>query len=293
MDGMKMYFNVDNLYVLKKLILLIFPYRHKNWERTVHLDPSYTPLSAPSSAMPNFFEPAQTPQPTTSTPSTDQSRDINEPDLYIPLMAFVTYILIVGFVIGSSSTTDSSNFSPELLASTASKGLMITLLEIFLIKAALYMLDVPTDLHFLDIMSYTSYKYVGICLSILAGIFTGNMGYYIVYGITAIAMVYFMLKTLRRSGVHSSDHSQRLKLDIKNGKRNTFLLVVALLQIPISFYLSFPYAKPLLNILLQKVMAPGIASTTIVTETTTTTSPIQAMNNIPIVGNVGGDDEAS
>jgi hypothetical protein len=38
------------------------------------------------------------------------SEDLNAPDLYIPLMAFVTYILVMGFIMGITDT-----FTPEVL----------------------------------------------------------------------------------------------------------------------------------------------------------------------------------
>jgi hypothetical protein len=43
--------------------------------------------------------------------------DVNAPDLYVPLMAFVTYILAVAFIMGANG-----QFSPELLGNLASRG---------------------------------------------------------------------------------------------------------------------------------------------------------------------------
>ena len=40
--------------------------------------------------------------------------DVNAPDLYIPSMAYMTYVLIVGYILGLRDA-----FSPDLLASTA------------------------------------------------------------------------------------------------------------------------------------------------------------------------------
>ena len=55
MTGLKMYFAVDTQYVLKKLMLLLFPYTHRDWS------PKY-----------------QSEQPIPAR------EDINAPDLYIP-----------------------------------------------------------------------------------------------------------------------------------------------------------------------------------------------------------------
>ena len=51
--------------------------------------------------------------------------ELNAADLYIPSMAFVTYILVVGYVLGLQD-----RFSPEILATTASSALTALLLEI-------------------------------------------------------------------------------------------------------------------------------------------------------------------
>jgi hypothetical protein len=51
--------------------------------------------------------------------------ELNAADLYIPSMAFVTYILVVGYMLGLQN-----RFSPEILATTASSALTALLLEI-------------------------------------------------------------------------------------------------------------------------------------------------------------------
>ncbi|CAO2626114.1 Protein YIF1B [Lemmus lemmus] len=69
---LKYYFAVDTMYVGKKLGLLVFPYLHQDWEVQYQQD---TPVA------PRF--------------------DINAPDLYIPAMAFITYILVAGLALGT------------------------------------------------------------------------------------------------------------------------------------------------------------------------------------------------
>ena len=51
--------------------------------------------------------------------------ELNAADLYIPSMAFVTYILVVGYMLGLQN-----RFSPEILATTASSALTALFLEI-------------------------------------------------------------------------------------------------------------------------------------------------------------------
>ncbi|KAG2469007.1 DGKZ kinase, partial [Polypterus senegalus] len=81
---LKYYFAVDTMYVGKKLGLLVFPYMHENWEVRYQQD---TPVA------PRF--------------------DINAPDLYIPAMAFLTYILVAGLALGTQNrgtTVSSANY---------------------------------------------------------------------------------------------------------------------------------------------------------------------------------------
>lgn len=72
MSHLKTYFAVDTSYVLRKLSILLFPFAHRDW--SIKYDQS-VPV-APRS-------------------------DINAPDLYIPMMGFVTYVLVTGLVLGT------------------------------------------------------------------------------------------------------------------------------------------------------------------------------------------------
>merc|ERR1719400_44790 len=96
---LKYYFAVDNTYVTKKLGLLLFPFAHSDWSiRYSHDEPG----------QPRY--------------------ELNAADLYIPSMAFVTYILVVGYMLGLQD-----RFSPEVLAATASSALSTLVLEILII----------------------------------------------------------------------------------------------------------------------------------------------------------------
>ena len=75
---MKDYFDVTNEYVIKKLRIIYLPFTIKDWKP---LPPSYDG--------------------THITPRTD----VMAPDLYIPLMSFVTFIILVGVSLGALSDT--------------------------------------------------------------------------------------------------------------------------------------------------------------------------------------------
>ncbi|CAG8453249.1 803_t:CDS:2 [Diversispora eburnea] len=76
--ALKFYFKVNNSYVANKIRLILFPWKHR-WNRLVK-------RSEQSGQMEGFKPPRD---------------DINSPDLYIPAMALVTYVLLTGIVAGT------------------------------------------------------------------------------------------------------------------------------------------------------------------------------------------------
>ncbi|KYO39395.1 protein YIF1A [Alligator mississippiensis] len=64
-------FAVDTAYVARKLGLLLFPFAHQHWELQTSHDLPLPPR-----------------------------QDLNAPDLYIPTMAFITYVLLAGMALG-------------------------------------------------------------------------------------------------------------------------------------------------------------------------------------------------
>lgn len=82
--------------------------------------------------------------------------ELNAPDLYIPAMAFVTYVLIGGVSLGLQE-----RFSPEVLGIQASTALVWALIEVLAIWLTLYIFNIQTKLTWFDILAFSSYKYVG------------------------------------------------------------------------------------------------------------------------------------
>ncbi|KAM9591513.1 protein YIF1B-like [Morphnus guianensis] len=103
---LKYYFAVDTVYVGRKLGLLIFPFMHQDWQVRYQQD---TPVA------PRF--------------------NVNAPDLYIPVMAFVTYILIAGLALGTGTSPPffSCSHPPQqirtlrlkLLSEAAAEGVLV------------------------------------------------------------------------------------------------------------------------------------------------------------------------
>ena len=72
------------------------------------------------------------------------------------MMAFVTYVLTGGVSLGIQN-----QFTPEMLGIQASKVFVWALIEVLAIWMALYVLSIQTHLKMLDLLSFSSYKYVG------------------------------------------------------------------------------------------------------------------------------------
>lgn len=159
---LKYYFAVDNTYVTKKLGLLMFPFTHSDWSiRYNHDEP----------VQPRF--------------------ELNAADLYIPSMAFVSYILVVGYMLGMQD-----RFSPEVLAATASTSLTVLFLELVIIYGTTYIMNINTTLAKCDILAFCMYKYVGMIVCLVTGMFFSTSGYYLALAYVSLALALFLFRTL-------------------------------------------------------------------------------------------------
>uniref|UniRef100_A0AAF5PV38 Protein YIF1 n=3 Tax=Wuchereria bancrofti TaxID=6293 RepID=A0AAF5PV38_WUCBA len=161
---LKYYFAVDNTYVGKKLGLMLFPFLHQDW--TVKYDSSDSPLPP--------------------------RLDVNAPDLYIPLMAYVTYILISGFVLGIQK-----RFTPEQLGIITTNALAYLIFENLIIIITRYIMNISESLTFWHSLAYSSYKFVGMNICLLVFILGGKSFYYWVLAYISFAIVFFLLRTVK------------------------------------------------------------------------------------------------
>jgi hypothetical protein len=103
-------------------------------------------------------------------------------------MAFLTYLLLVGVARGTSDT-----FTPEFLTQALWRCLALQMCECLLIKFGLSLMSV--SLPFLDLVSYTGYKYVGLAINAII-VMLGSTVYFICSLYTAVSVAYFVLKTM-------------------------------------------------------------------------------------------------
>ncbi len=121
--------------------------------------------------------------------------DLNSPDMYIPVMALVTYILLSAMLAGFRG-----NFHPELLGATTTTAIAVMVFEIICLKLAMYILSINNDSQLVDLVAYSGYKFVGIIITLLASeIFTPGKGTgswvgWVVFIYTFLANAFFLVR---------------------------------------------------------------------------------------------------
>ncbi|XP_073525874.1 protein YIF1B-like [Phyllobates terribilis] len=194
------YFQVNADYVRNKLKVVLFPFLHKgHWTRITE------PVGGRLSYKPPIF-------------------DINAPDLYIPFMAFFTYVILSGLILGLQG-----KFSPESLNWLFMKGLVGWFVQVMLLKLSLVSLS-SGEAPLLDIVAFAGYAFVGISLSML-GKMMWRYAYYVLMPWSSLCMGVFLLRTLKRvlyAEVRSYD----------SRRHHYLLLFVVIAQFPIFVWLG-------------------------------------------------------
>ncbi|KAH8601481.1 ER to Golgi transport protein-like protein Yif1 [Bisporella sp. PMI_857] len=186
-SALKHYFNVSNGYVVNKLILVLFPWRHKPWSRKQSMGPN---------GQEAWFLPPRD--------------DLNSPDMYIPVMALVTYILLSTLIAGLRGA-----FQPELLGMTATTAFVIVAIEILGLKLGCYLLSISNESQLLDLIAYSGYKFVGVIVTLVGGaLFSGGKGSggWIGWGIfiyAFLANALFLLRSLKYVLLPESNSDER------------------------------------------------------------------------------------
>jgi len=203
MTSLRSYFAVDNHYVKRKMLRVLFPFLKREWRR----------LQVEGKELVNY-----------ALPHSDE----NAPDLYLPLMSLVTYCLLSAFLYGTAG-----QFNPEVIADVITKCFVTQVIEVLVIKGCLYSMQTP--IHFLDLFSYTGYKYLGLTISILCGIIFkkldwGTASFYGAFLWTASATAWFMMKTM--------DNNLSMQTSSTGPKRHIMVLVFAGLQVATMWFVS-------------------------------------------------------
>ncbi|RDB30741.1 Protein transport protein yif1 [Hypsizygus marmoreus] len=167
---LKHHFNVSNSYVIYKLKLVLFPWLHKPWARKVRRS-----------------EQGQ------ATEWQSPREDLNSPDLYIPLMAFVTYILLCALLAGLQK-----QFHTKVLGEAASRALIVVILDLAFVKLGCYFLNVQGSSQVVDLIAYGGYKFVGVIFTLLASfLHFPSILNTLVFIYAFLANAFFLLRSLR------------------------------------------------------------------------------------------------
>ncbi|EYU23874.1 hypothetical protein ABFS83_14G310800 [Erythranthe nasuta] len=194
------YFQVNDQYVRNKLKVVLFPFLHRgHWTR----------ISEPVGGRLSYKPPIY---------------DINAPDLYIPFMAFGTYVVLAGLTLGLHG-----KFSPEALNWLFVKGLVGWAFQVALLKMTLFSLG-SGEAPLLEIVAYAGYTFTGLSLAVLGKLCWGY-AYYFLLPWTCLCMGIFLVKTMKRvlfAEVRTYDSS----------RHHYLLLFIALAQFPLLIWLG-------------------------------------------------------
>ncbi|KAM3829961.1 protein YIF1B, partial [Vipera latastei] len=197
------YFAVDTRYVRQKMARLLFPFGHQDWQVRYQRGPPVAPRF-----------------------------DVNAPDLYIPAMAFITYLLVAGLALGMQN-----RFSPDLLGLLASSALAWLIAEVLAVLLGLYLAAVNTKLTPVDLVAFSGYKYVGMIASLLAGLVFGKTGYYTLLGWCCVTIFVFTIRSLRLKILSEATEGVPRR-DTQNQVRMYLTMAVAGLQPFLVYWLT-------------------------------------------------------
>jgi len=117
--------------------------------------------------------------------------DINAPDMYIPVMGFVTYIIFCAIVAGIAR-----GFQPEMLGIIATKALVFFAVDVAVLRLGYYILANTTQ-SLLDCAALCGYVFVGVALNELAQMIGGKWLLYPCLLFTWAGMSVFLMHTVR------------------------------------------------------------------------------------------------
>lgn len=155
--------------------------------------------------------------------------NVEEPDLYIPLMAYTTYIIIYGLQRGIQS-----DFRPQVLSSTASFAMVLMFLEVGAAKMGFYVAG--SSIQALDLLANCSYKYVPLCMMILARIVTGTNPIYYVFFVYLVACAGWAIRRFLVSC--NSSASQEQYGVVNSALHGHVILGLAVAQLPLCWLLT-------------------------------------------------------
>eukprot|EP00392_Amoebophrya_sp_AT5.2_P014623 g14784.t1 len=226
-DYFKSYFAVNHMYVLKKLGILFFPFK-KNGT-----------LYAPVPEDKNLGL-----RPGHDKPDTDGQQivvlksNVEEPELYTPVMGFITYVVLIALHMG---VTD--RFHSDVFATTFKYSVLLGILENGVGKIAF--LTINSSVSILDLIAFTGYKYVVLSvLTLFAMFLTYNALFWLFFVYFAAAACFAMWRFLSGYQSFNSDHAREMGIASNTGMlHKQVILVLAALQAFLIWFMLPSFAK--------------------------------------------------
>ncbi|KAK3145283.1 hypothetical protein QOZ80_4AG0326700 [Eleusine coracana subsp. coracana] len=196
------YFHVNDQYVRNKLKVILFPFFHRgHWTR----------ISEPVGGRLSYKPPIY---------------DINAPDLYIPFMAFGSFIILAGFTLGFMG-----KFTPEAINLHFTRALIGWALQLVILKGLVYSMG-GGEVPLLDLVAYGGYLFAGLSLAVVSRLIWAY-SYYVVMPWMSLCMGVFLVRTMKRVLFTEMRSSER-----HSSRQHYFLLFMAVAQLPLFFWLG-------------------------------------------------------
>ena len=191
LEGLKPYFDVDNKYVIYKFRYLFIPFLK---EKQINSSEEY-----------------------------DSKYNIEYFDLYLPLMSFITYVLVVSFI---SAINNPGVFNPQTLGKILSKDFSLYIINVMAVKLLMFIF-LTNPLRFMDISSLVGYKFIHMIIyKILSNFIEAKKIKYIVFFILSTLLLFFIRKCLNKRLNNEKYKSLIIYLTLVGDFCTMFLIII-------------------------------------------------------------------
>jgi len=188
------YFQIDNVYLIKKMGLMMYPYLSRKWTDTTNRD--------------------------------SQQVLVAYPDLYIPFMGVITYILLI-----AGELEVKNEFKPEILGKIWSRIAAVDALEVLVLKVTSFFFE-SKEIEVLDVASFVGYKYFYVILRKISGYFLNRILRKIFLLFLFVSSVVFLGRSLKTFLITNNQ-----VISIKK-RRIYFLFLVVGIDVLVSLFLK-------------------------------------------------------
>ncbi|EER19900.1 conserved hypothetical protein [Perkinsus marinus ATCC 50983] len=232
-DGLRPYFNITHSYIKWKCLFLMVPFVKRLFQPGRN-QRHYS--SDGANEMDNLQAPTQ------------RSADPNEgvalrfvpdrrPDMYIPLMSFISYVLAFAVIKGAA---DDGSFHPDILYDTATFAAVLSVIELVLARAAGYFVSMRS-LRLLDLVCVIGYKYFHLsvyCIMriVLSSKVPTSYFWWGLLGYLSIAAAYACLVSLQYFTTYKTAMQAHLEV---SGSHTSILIKYVVIAVALCQFLPF------------------------------------------------------